>query len=93
MNSATSNLTRLPPRGPRTLISNPTLVLVTQDHHVHITYLRQYTSSLATMKRLLASPGITKEQFHASDNLENPRSNRQCIEAAIGLGYDGRFFL
>lgn len=82
---------RLPPRGPRAFISNPTLVLVTQDHHVHITYLRQYTSSLATMKRLLTSLGITKEQFQATDVAENTRSNRQCIQAAIGLGYDGRF--
>jgi hypothetical protein len=88
VNSAPSNLMRLPPRGPRTVISNPTLVLVTQDHHVHITYLRQYASSLATIKRLLTSPGITKEQFHATDAAENPRSNRQCIEAAIGLVYD-----
>ena len=82
---------RLPPRGPRAFISNPSLVLVTQDHHVHITYLRQYTSLLATMKRLLTSPGITKEQFQATDVSENPRNNRQCIQAAIGLGYDGRF--
>jgi hypothetical protein len=81
---------RLPPRGPRTFISNPTLVLVTQDHHVHITYLRQYTSSFATLKRLLTSPGITKEQFQATDVTENPRNNRQCIQAAIGLGYDGK---
>lgn len=81
---------RLPPRGPRTLISNPTLVLVTQDHHVHITYLRQYASSLATMKRSLTSPGLTKEQL-TTDVAENPRNNRQCIQAAIGLGYDGRF--
>ena len=82
---------RLPPRGPGAHISNPTLVLVTQDHHVHVTYLRQYTSSLATMKRLLSSLGITKEQPQATDVAENPRSNRQCIQAAIGLGYDGRF--
>ena len=83
---------RLPPRGPRTLVSNPTLVLVTQDHHVHITYLRQYASSFATIKRLLTSPGVTKEQFHVTaDAAENSRSNRQCIEAAIGLVYDGRF--
>jgi len=69
-------------------LHRPTLVLVTQDHHVHITYLRQYASSLATMKRLLTSPGITKEQLHATDVTENPRNNRQCIEAAIGLLYD-----
>jgi hypothetical protein len=82
---------RLPPRGPRPFISNPTLVLVTQDHHVHITYLRQYTSSLATMKRLLTTPGVTKEHFQAADVAENPRNSRQCIQAAIGLGYDGIF--
>ena len=66
---------------------------MTQDHHVHITYLRQYASSLATIKRLLTSPGITKEQLHAIDGAENPRSNRQCMEAAIGLGYDGKISL
>ena len=82
---------RLPPRGPRAFISNPTLVLVTQDHHVQITYLRQYTPSFATMKRLLTSPGITKEQFQATEVTENSRNNRQCIQAAIGLGYDGKF--
>lgn len=91
-NSASYNLARLPPRGPRALISNPMLVLVTQDHHVHVTYIRQYHSSLATMKRLLTSLGITKEQLHTTDTVENPRSNRQCMEAAIGLGYDGRLF-
>lgn len=58
---------------------------------MHITYLRQYASSLATMKRLLTFPGIIKEQLHATDVAENPRNNRQCIQAAIGLGYDGRF--
>jgi hypothetical protein len=43
------------------------------------------------MKRLLTTPGVTKEHFQAADVAENPRNSRQCIQAAIGLGYDGIF--
>ncbi|KAF8163366.1 hypothetical protein B0H34DRAFT_650242 [Crassisporium funariophilum] len=91
--NASDNPVRLPPRGPATPLSNPTIVIVTQDHHVHVSYLRYYFPSIRTLKRPLAFPGVTVEQPQMNDPLESASGNRQCLDAAIGFGYNESSFL
>ncbi|CAA7271639.1 unnamed protein product [Cyclocybe aegerita] len=80
---------RLPPRGPQTPISKPTLLLVTQDNCIHLTYYRQFLSGIRTMKRSLSFNGLTLENAAgASEIPEGQHSPRQCVRAAIGMGYN-----
>lgn len=81
--------TRLPPRGPRTPISNPTLLLVTQDHRVNVCYFRHYMPSLKIITCSLEQPGtVLDSQAHLVQD-KSLNTARQCFCAAIGLGYNG----
>lgn len=87
----TSLFVRHPPRGPRTPVSSPTLLLVTQDHRVSICYLRHYIPSLKIITCSLVQPGTAVE--NQPNSVDEPPSEsqsvRQCVHAAIGLGYNG----
>ncbi|KAJ3517171.1 hypothetical protein NLJ89_g668 [Agrocybe chaxingu] len=77
---------RLPPRGPQTPISKPTLLLVTQDNCIHLTYYRQFLPGIRTMKRSLSFNGLTLENAAgASEVPEGQHSPRQCMRAAIDI--------
>ncbi|KAG6866974.1 hypothetical protein C0991_003890 [Blastosporella zonata] len=78
--------TRLPPRGPHPAVSSPTLLLVTQDHHINLCYYRQYIPSLKFLTCSIAHPAATPEGQSAGDS--GPTIKR-CFRAAIGLGYNG----
>lgn len=80
--------TRLPPRGPRTPISDPTLLLVTQDHRVNVCYFRKHGTIFKIITSLLSQPGTTSE--HQSQlGEDNDLNNKRCFRAAIGLHYNG----
>ncbi|GLB34886.1 hypothetical protein LshimejAT787_0204510 [Lyophyllum shimeji] len=83
--------TRLPPRGPRTPVSNPTLLLVTQDHHVQVCYLRHYMSSLRFLNCPMTQPGIAVEGQAQVPG--DACGIRQCFRAAIGLVYNEQAIL
>jgi len=89
--NSTGNPTRLPTRGPAVPVSSPTLFLITQDHYMHIKYHRYVVPGLRTLKRSLSVSGMTFETAqNAADPLENVNGTRQCIDAAVGLGYNGK---
>ncbi|KAJ4487872.1 hypothetical protein J3R30DRAFT_3432041 [Lentinula aciculospora] len=81
--------TRLPPRGPLTPVSNPTLILVTQDHRLFVCYLRYYKNTLHMFSCSLLQSSVTVEQ--QQDNSQHPLdevdSVRICTNAAIGTTY------
>jgi hypothetical protein len=81
---------RLPPRGPNTPISDPTLLIVTEDHWVHLTYIRFYLPGIRFIKRHLPFTGISTEMGNAMDVGDNSNNTRRCIDAAIGIGYNGK---
>lgn len=80
---------RLPPRGPHTPISNPTLILVTQDLRVNVCYFRQYVPSLKIISCSLEQPGIVLDSHAHLVHDKSPNNARQCFCAAIGLEYNG----
>ncbi|KAF7338233.1 hypothetical protein MVEN_02048500 [Mycena venus] len=82
--------TRLPPRGPRTPVSNPTLILVTETRWVTICYLRQYFPSLRMISCPLSEPASSAEgQPNPLEQTSNrPGSVKICTRAAIGLAYN-----
>ncbi|KAJ7109456.1 hypothetical protein C8R44DRAFT_986432 [Mycena epipterygia] len=82
--------TRLPPRGPKTPVSNPTLILVTETRWVTVCYLRQFLPSLKMISCPLTEPGFVKE-MHPNPNEQGysrPGSVKICTRAAIGLAYN-----
>jgi len=84
--------TRLPPRGPHTPVSSPTLLLVTQDHRVNVCYFRHYIPSLKILSCSLEQPGVILEsQAHLVQD-KSSNAARQCFCATIGLGYNGERF-
>ncbi|KAF5381080.1 hypothetical protein D9615_004015 [Tricholomella constricta] len=87
--NAPGSSTRLPPRGPRTPVSSPTLLLVTQDHHVKIYYFRYYNPAMMVLSRSIAQSGTTVEGSPQLGGDANSSGIRQCFRAAIGLGYNG----
>lgn len=82
---------RLPPRGPRTPISNPTLILVTENRWVTICYLRQYSPSLRMISCPLSEPGSAGEGHPnpVEQGPIRPGSIKICTRAAIGFAYNG----
>ncbi|KAJ7940556.1 hypothetical protein B0H13DRAFT_1938690 [Mycena leptocephala] len=82
--------TRLPPRGPRTAVSNPTLILVTETRWVTICYLRQYAPSMRMISCPLSEPGSAAEGHpNPVEQVSNrPGSIKICTRAAIGLAYN-----
>lgn len=89
-NIAPGGPTRLPFRGPKIPVADMTMLLVTEDNYLHVTYLRQYTNTLKTLKRSLNFPGVVKEGMATFDHAEGPNHVRQCLNAAIGFCYNGR---
>ncbi|KIM49322.1 hypothetical protein M413DRAFT_21564 [Hebeloma cylindrosporum] len=86
--NAAGFLKRLPPRGPPIPVSEPTLLCVTQDNCVHLTYIRHFFPGLKTIKRSLGFTGITLENTIPVDFGENSSFTRRCVHAAIGIGYN-----
>ncbi|KAI6160019.1 hypothetical protein EDD17DRAFT_1485464 [Pisolithus thermaeus] len=90
--SSDGSCSRLPLCGPLTLVSSPTLLLVTQSHELHVCYARPYSPSLNFLCCSLVQPyfiteGQSRAPFH--DVPSGPKSSRLCIKAAIGLMYAG----
>ncbi len=84
--------TRLPSRGPTTPVSDPTLVVVTQDNNLIVFYYRYIVSGLRSIKRSLVVPGLMVESpqiFNTTDGLENANGTKHCMDAAISTGYNG----
>ncbi|RDB21136.1 hypothetical protein Hypma_011673 [Hypsizygus marmoreus] len=86
--SSTGASTRLPPRGPRTPVSSPTLILVTQDNRINVCFFRYYVPHLKIMSCSLTQPGITMEAQPNLGTDKGASSVRQCFRAAIGLAYN-----
>lgn len=83
---------RSPPRGPRTPVSDPTLLIVTQDHQVNICYFRHYIPSLKIISCSLTQPGVTLEgQTHLGE--DRGTHGKRCLRAAIGLSPNGNILL
>ncbi|KAJ7709826.1 hypothetical protein B0H17DRAFT_1029380 [Mycena rosella] len=82
---------RLPPRGPGTPASNPTLILVTETRWVTVCYLRQYPPlSLKMISCPLTESGFVGEAHPspAEQGTNRPGSIKTCTRAAIGLAYN-----
>ncbi|KAG6874211.1 hypothetical protein C0995_003757 [Termitomyces sp. Mi166 len=79
--------TRLPPRGPRPPVSDPTLLLVNQNQNITVCYFRQYVQSIRFLTCSTAQPAVTGEgQMLSADSTST--GIKQCFKAAIGLGYN-----
>ncbi|KAJ7581322.1 hypothetical protein C8J56DRAFT_262447 [Mycena floridula] len=81
--------TRLDPQGPPTPVSNPTLALVTQNHHFTLCYFRSYIPTLKMMTCPLHRT-VTVTESRPNNPVETPSdlgTVRLCVKAAIGLGY------
>ncbi|KAG6336414.1 hypothetical protein ID866_2687 [Astraeus odoratus] len=94
--SSDGSCRRLPSRGPFTPVSNPTLLMVTQSHELHVCYLRSYLPSLKIVSCSLSQPyfimeGQARTAIH--DVPSGPKSSRLCISAAIALMYNESSFL
>ncbi|KAH7889366.1 hypothetical protein F5I97DRAFT_1993976, partial [Phlebopus sp. FC_14] len=82
---------RLPPRGPLTPLSDPTLLLVTQAHQLHVCYMRAYNSSFKMLCCSLTQPYFTAEgQILGAvhDTPSGPKTSRLCVNADIGFVYN-----
>ncbi|KAH7913732.1 hypothetical protein BJ138DRAFT_1145401 [Hygrophoropsis aurantiaca] len=78
---------RLPPRGPLTPVSDPTLLLVTQSHQLNVCYLRTYLPTLRFMTCSLIQPHFTSENpAHTPQEMPGgAKTARLCIRASIGF--------
>lgn len=81
--------TRLPPRGPRTPVSSPTLLLVTEDNQVSVCYFRHYIPSMKVIRCPLGQTAMTLEGHPHPNEDKGSGSIKQCFKATIGLGYNG----
>ncbi|KAJ7430710.1 hypothetical protein B0H11DRAFT_2134605 [Mycena galericulata] len=79
--------TRLPPRGPPTPISDPTLILVTENRWVTLCYIHHYSPSLKTVSCSLSEPGSVGVN-PLEQGINRPGSVRICSRAAIGFAYN-----
>jgi hypothetical protein len=81
---------RLPPRGPHTPVSSPTLLLVTQNHLLQVCYLRAYIPLMKIMSCSLQQPCVTVENHPTPvyDVANGPGGIKFCSNAAIGLTYN-----
>jgi hypothetical protein len=87
------NSVRLPPLGPRTPVSSPTLALVTQNHQFTVCYVRNYVQSLQMVSCPLTHGSLTVESQRnlGPDISSGVNTIRLCISASIGLSYNGQF--
>ncbi|KAJ7774497.1 hypothetical protein DFH07DRAFT_732775 [Mycena maculata] len=82
--------TRLPPRGPRAAMSNPTLILVTENRWVTLCYLRAYQPSVKMITCSLTEPGtLAESQPNPLEQGTRPGSVRICTRAAVCFAYNG----
>lgn len=90
--SVSGTPTRLPSRGPHIPVSDLTFMMITADNYVHIVCNRQYKQDLVFMKRSLSINGASYEPLSmiVGDNFQ---PSRQCVDAALGLGYTGQFIV
>lgn len=80
----------LPPRGPITPVSSPTLFLVTQDHRATLCYLRHFIPTLKMISiSLTQADATTEQQSRSVPEPDNISALKLCSSAAIGLGYNG----
>ncbi|KAF5373666.1 hypothetical protein D9758_000628 [Tetrapyrgos nigripes] len=83
--------TRNPRRGPRTPVSSPNLLLVTQDHRITLCYMRHYIPKLKMLSCSLLhrneAAENTPRQF--PDSQTDIGSVRICTNASIGIPYNG----
>ena len=81
---------RLPSRGPHIPVSDLTFMMITADNYVHFVCNRQYRPDFVFMKRSLSINGASYEPLSmiVGDNFQ---PLRQCVDAALGLGYTGKF--
>ncbi|KDQ60976.1 hypothetical protein JAAARDRAFT_31975 [Jaapia argillacea MUCL 33604] len=88
--SSTGSAFRLPTVGPSTPVTDPTLVLVTQNHQISICYIRSYIPSLKVLACSLLQPStmMDSEPSHIPDLHNGPGGSKVCIAAAIGLTYN-----
>lgn len=84
---------RLPARGPGIPLGDFSLLMVTQDNYVHLTYFYRHIHGLRTVKRSLQFQGASREQTLGPDYGEIPNSTKHCVDAAIGFGYNGKNYL
>ena len=89
----TGSTIRFPHRGPVTPVSNPTLLLVTEDHLINMYYIRAFMPSLKVIRCSLVHPSVISDtqQSPMQDPLNGPGGVKVCIYASIGLGYNGAF--
>lgn len=81
---------RLPRRGPATPVSDPTLLLVSQNHRATLCYMRQSAEKLKMVSVSLSYHNSTAETKSPPDlDRDNVNVLRICSTAAIGLAYDG----
>ncbi|KAF7440725.1 hypothetical protein PC9H_001073 [Pleurotus ostreatus] len=85
---STSKPTRLPPRGPHTPVTSPTLVIVTQDRRVFMWFVRNAAPGFRSFNCPLVYAGSINEtvpQSMPNDPVVGPGGVRLCTHAAIGL--------
>ncbi|KAL4067943.1 hypothetical protein V8B97DRAFT_2021711 [Scleroderma yunnanense] len=89
--SSDGSCSRLPLRGPFTPVSNPTLLLITQSHELHVCYLRAYLPSLRVLSCSLSQPYLIAEKNQTRTAIHDvpsgPRASRLCVKATIGFMY------
>ncbi|KAA1471094.1 hypothetical protein DENSPDRAFT_837020 [Dentipellis sp. KUC8613] len=86
--ASSGHASRLPPSGPPTPCSDPTLFVVTQDLQANLIYYRTGSPSVSTLRCLLTQPDETREDL-SSPNMPSASSSSQdikiCVRAAIGV--------
>ncbi|KAI0362401.1 hypothetical protein OH77DRAFT_1500103 [Trametes cingulata] len=78
---------RLPPLGPVTHTGSPVLLLVTQNHQLHVCTLPSTTPTLKITRATLLQPSDSSQQPTDSESLGKVGGDRICTQAAIGLCY------
>ncbi|KAL6305250.1 hypothetical protein BKA93DRAFT_845915 [Sparassis latifolia] len=88
---------RLPPRGPVTSVSNPTLLLITQSHQINICCLPPSVPSMKILRgSLLQYSAFTESQSSVAETSytgPGPGGVSLCTDSAIGLSYDKPFII
>ncbi|KAH8833679.1 hypothetical protein DL96DRAFT_1577965 [Flagelloscypha sp. PMI_526] len=91
---STGNFTRRAHLGPFPVISNPTLILVTQRHEIRVLYLRDYLPQFLAFKSRLNHHVVMYEMAQSEDPLLHETGfNRICTHAAIGPTYDNTLLI
>ncbi|KAL0581552.1 pseudouridine synthase pus4 [Marasmius crinis-equi] len=81
--------TRIPSRGPRAPVSNPTLLFVTENHQVICCFVRHYSTAMkmfscSLLERCRSTESVTKLDQEPTSDIN---SIHTCLSAAICLNY------